>query len=121
MNTIFDFFLKRILECVKKQWILNLITKPTRVTATSQTTIDHISSNDCDSVLTPGDFSYRLADHYLIYYRISTSIDKSNNREGMFMFRNNQAVDGKKFRNDLYPKAALVPLTYDLMQTTITP
>ena len=37
----------------------------------------------------------------------------------MFMFRNNQAVDGTKFRDDL--EAALIPLTYDLMQTTITP
>ena len=34
------------------------------------------------------------------------------------MFRNNQAVDGSKFRDDL--EAALIPLTYDLMQTTIT-
>ena len=34
------------------------------------------------------------------------------------MFRNNQAVDGTKFRDDL--EAALIPFTYDLMQTTIT-
>ena len=34
----------------------NLLSKPTLVTATSQTTIDHILSNDCDSVLTSGVF-----------------------------------------------------------------
>ena len=88
-------------------------------TATSQTTVDHILSNDYDSVLTPGVFSFKLADHYPIFCKISTPIDKSNNREGMFMFRNNQAVDGTKFHDDL--EAALIPLTYDLMQTTITP
>ena len=107
------------LNVLKSNGFSNLITKPTRVTATSQTTIDHILSNDYDSVLTPGVFSYKLADHYPIVCKISTPIDKSNNRDGMFMFRNNQAVDGTKFRDDL--EAALIPLTYDLMQTTITP
>ena len=34
------------------------------------------------------------------------------------MFRNNQTVDGKKFCDDL--EAALIPLTYDLVQTTTT-
>ena len=37
----------------------------------------------------------------------------------MFMFRNNHAVDGKKFSDDL--EAALIPLTYDPLQTTTTP
>ena len=107
------------LNVLKSNGFSNLITKPTRVTATSQTTIDHILSNDYDSVLKPGVFSYKLADHYPIVCKISTPIDKSNNRDGMFMFRNNQAVDNTKFRDDL--EAALIPLTYDLMQTTITP
>ena len=107
------------LNVLKSNGFSNLITKPTRVTATSQTTIDHILSNNYDSVLTPAVFSYKLADHYPIVCKISTPIDKSNNRDGMFMFRNNQAVDGTKFRDDL--EAALIPLTYDLMQTTITP
>ena len=107
------------LNVLKSNGFSNLITKPTRVTATSQTTIDHILSNDYDSALTPGVFSYKLADHYPIVCKISTPVDKSNNRDGMFMFRNNQAVDGTKFRDDL--EAALIPLTYDRMQTTITP
>ena len=85
-----------------------LITKPTRVTATPQTTIDHILSNEYDSVLTPGVFSFKLANHYPIFCKISTPIEKSNNREGKFMIRNNQAVDGKKFRDDL--EAPLIPL-----------
>ena len=95
------------------------MTKPTRVTATLQTTIYHILPNNYDSALTPGVFSFKLADHYPIFCKISTPINKSNNSEGMFMLRNNQAVGGKKFRDDL--EAALIPLTYHLIQTTITP
>ena len=33
---------------------ISLIDKPTRVTRTSQTVIDHILTNDCESILTPG-------------------------------------------------------------------
>ena len=52
-------------------------------------------------------FSFKLADHYPIFCKISTIIDKSNNHEGILMFRNNQTVDGKMFRDDL--KLALYP------------
>ena len=54
---------------LKSNGFSNLITKSTRVTATSQTTIDHILSNDYDSVLTPGVFSFKLADHYPIFFK----------------------------------------------------
>ena len=94
------------LNVLKSNGFSSLITKPTRVTASSQTTIDHILSNNYDSVLTPGVFSFKLADHYPIFCKISTPIDNSNNREGMLMFRNNHAVDSQKFRGDL--KAALI-------------
>ena len=89
------------LNVLKSNGFSNLIAKSKHVTATSQVTTDHILSNDCDSVLTPGVFSFKLADHYPIFCTISSPIDKSNNNEGIFMFRNNQAVDGKKFRDDL--------------------
>ena len=70
------------LNVLKSNEFSNLITKPTRVTATPQTTIDHNLSNDYDSVLTPGVFSFKLADYYPSFCKISTPIDKSNDCEG---------------------------------------
>ena len=92
---------------LKSNGFSNLITKPTRVTATSQTTIDHTLSNDYDFFLTSSTFFFKLADQYPIFCKISTPIDESNNREDMFMFRINQAIGGRKFRDDL--EAALIP------------
>ena len=74
------------LNVLKSNGFSNLITKPMRLTATSQTTIDQTLSSDYDSVLTPGVFSFKLAYHYSIFFKISTPINKLNNREGMFMF-----------------------------------
>ena len=45
----------------------SLITKPTRVTVSSQTVIDHILTNDCRSLITPGVFSYKISDHSPIF------------------------------------------------------
>ena len=42
---------------------ISLNNKPTRVTRTSQTVIDHILTNDCESILTPGVLTYNIADH----------------------------------------------------------
>ena len=48
----------------------NLITKPTRVTSTTQTIIDHILTNDNESILTPSVLSCKISDHYPIYCAI---------------------------------------------------
>ena len=47
------------LNVLKSNGFSNLIIKPKRLTATSQTTIDHILSNDYDSVLMHGVFSFK--------------------------------------------------------------
>ena len=53
------------LNALKSNGFSSLITNPaTRATTTSQTIIDHILTNVHDSVLTPGVFFYKLADHY---------------------------------------------------------
>ena len=76
----------KYLNVLKSNGFSDLITKPTRVTATSRTTIDYILSNNYDSVLTPGVFSFKLADYYPMFCKISTPINKSNNPENIFMF-----------------------------------
>ena len=52
---------------------ISLIDKPTGVTRTSQTVIDHILTNDCESILTPGVLTYNIADHYPMFSTISNS------------------------------------------------
>ena len=56
---------------IKSNVFSSLITQPTRVTADSLTIIDHILTNDNESVITPGVFLYKLADHYAIYCSIT--------------------------------------------------
>ena len=50
-----------------------LITSPTRVTSTSQTFIDHIFTNEYESILTPDVLTYSLSDHYPIFCTITNS------------------------------------------------
>ena len=47
--------------------------------ADSQTIIDHILTNDNESVITPGVFLYKLADHYAIYCSITNPKFKNTN------------------------------------------
>ena len=45
----------------------SLINKPTRVATGLGTIIAYFLTNDTESVITPGVFIYKLADHYAIY------------------------------------------------------
>jgi len=49
---------------------INLITKTTRKTPTSQTTIDHIITNDSKSKITPGVLTYSISDHCPVFCKI---------------------------------------------------
>ena len=80
-----SLFQNDYLNAIKSNGFSSLITNPTRVTTTSQTIIDHILTNVHDSVLTPGVFSYKLADHYLIFCKVSTSVcHTTKNGDTMF-------------------------------------
>ena len=57
----------------------SLTTKPTRVAVSSQTVIDHILTNDCGSLITPGVFSYKIFDHCPIFVSITHfNLNKTN-------------------------------------------
>ena len=89
------------------------------MTAGSQTIIDHLLTNDTESVITPGVFLYKLADHYALYCSISSYNFKcTKNRENMYSFRNIHSVDGNKFRNDL--ESSLMPMMYDIMHLPLS-
>ena len=70
--------------------------------------IDHILTNDCESILTPGVLTYNIADHYPIFCTISNSNFKSTKSEESHTFRNIASVNRNKFSDDL--ASALLPL-----------
>ena len=101
------------LHMIESNVFSSLFTQPTRVTAGSQTIIDHLLTNDTESAITPGVFLYKLADHYAIYCSISSyNFKHTKNRESTYTFRNIHSVDGNKFRNDL--EFSLMPMMYDI-------
>ena len=107
------------MHTIESNTFSNLITKPTRVTADSETIIDHLFTNDTESVITPSVFLYKLVDHYAIYCIVSNPNFKDvDKRHNLFTFRNFHSVDGTKFCNDL--ESSLTPLMFDAINSPLT-
>ena len=97
----------------------NLITKPTRVTSTTQTIIDHILTNDNESIMTPGVLSYKISDHYPTYCAIKNiNNNKPTGALNKYSFRNTKNIDGNNFRNNL--ETALATLLYNLVSPSVS-
>ena len=97
----------------------DLITKPARVTSTTQTIIDHILTNDNESIMIPGVLSYKMSDRYPIYCAIKNiNNNKPTSAFNKYSFRNTKNIDGNNFRNDL--ETALAPLLFNLMSTSVS-
>ena len=101
------------LHMIESNVFSSLITQPTRVTAGSQMIIDHLLTNDTESVITPGVFLYKLADHYASYCSISSyNVKHTKNRKSTYTFRNihSDAVDGKsKSKSNLHYTRRITP------------
>ena len=95
---------------LQSNFFFSLITKPTRVTNPSETIIDHVLTNDTDSILTPGVLTYSISGDYPIFCTISNPTFKTTKKNMTYSFRNIALVNGDKFRSDLY--SVLLPL-YD--------
>ena len=87
---------------LQSNFFFSLITKPTRVTNSSKTIIDHVFTNDTDSILTPGVLIYSISDNYTIFCIISNPTFKTTKKNMTYSFRNIALVNGDQFRNDLY-------------------
>ena len=53
----------------------SIVDKPTRITATSSTLIDHILTNDTSSQITPGILNSDVSDHFTTFVLIK-NVDK---------------------------------------------
>ena len=86
--------------------VFPIITKQTRVTDTSATTIDHILTNDCNHSVFPGIFTTDLSDHFPVFCKIFdiSSFEKPKllkiNHE--IQRRDFKKFDADAFRDDLH-------------------
>ena len=76
------------------------VTNPTRVTATSQTCIDHILTNDSRSSTKPGVFFYKISYHSPIFLTVSNSIRNKVIANHNYFYRNINAINAVNFRTD---------------------
>ena len=78
----------------------SMITETTRVTATSQTCIDHILTNDSRSSIKPGVFFYKTSDHSPIFLTVSNLIRNKAIANHNYSYRNINATNAVNFRTD---------------------
>ena len=76
----------------------NIIDKPTRVTMSSATLIDHIYTNDFDNVLLPGIILSDVSDHFPIFLNITSENHKSSH---ITKIRDTKNMNPELFLEDL--------------------
>ena len=79
----------------------SLITSPTKVTSTFQTSIDHIFTNDYELIITPGILTYLLSNHYPIFCTKTNSQSQTPKAMQSFEFQNIKSVDKESYCKDL--------------------
>ena len=107
------------LDIIRSNAFSNLIDKPTRVTPNTQTIIDHVLTNDSESILTPGVLVYPISDHYATSCIISSDKPMHDETNSIYVYRNITAMDNNKFQNDL--EIELSTLCHDLTSSSVTP
>ena len=106
------------LQTLNSNGFTSLITNPARVTLNSETVIDHLLTNDCESKLTPGVISYKISDHFPIFCTVSNpEFTKSSNPPiDSYTFRSIKTIDGILLCKDLEQSHRL--LSYYLIFNT---
>ena len=106
------------LRMIESNAFINLITKPTRITQSSQTTIDHILTNDSQSSITPGILIFSISDHLSTFCNIVKPLRQCAKNKKPLTFRNTKSIDGNEFRIDL--ENVLSPLVNEFVNSNIT-
>ena len=78
-----------------------VITKPTRVTVTSQTLIDHIFTNITARTVTSGIYQYDITDHFPIFCQIHNNAPKHKLFNKLGFYRDYAAVSQTLFEEDI--------------------
>ena len=81
---------------------LPLITKPTRVTESSATIIDHVITNDSKHNLKPGIFqTNEVSDHFIIFCQINKALQAKKPKKKVEYYRDKSKFDADMFCYDL--------------------
>ena len=92
-----------------------VITKPTRVTATSKSLIDHIFTNITTRTISSGIYQSDITDHFPIFCLIHTNAPKHKKVDQRGFYRDHKVFSLPPFQEDiktiLQNESALVPLT----------
>ena len=81
-----------------------LITKPTRVTASSSTIIDHIITNCYSYPFYPGIIECNFTDHYPVFCILKNGVTGRSKRPVKSFYRSMKNFDSEQFLNDLNNK-----------------
>ena len=105
-----DYFL-----LLQSNGFVSHITKPTRVTNTSSTIIDHILINDSVSSLSSGVLTYTICDHYPIFCTTNPFFKTSKKNHNMYTYLKLDSINSDDFRDDLL--STLLPICNNFKQS----
>ena len=94
---------KKYTHAIISSGAVSLITKPTRVTDNSATTIDHIITNDVNHDIVPRVICNSMTDHYPITCKLS-KIPVSRKHFNMPVYRDKSKFCSEDFSEDLFSK-----------------
>ena len=91
-------FLNSLISCGS----LPIITIPTRVTETSATIIDHVTTNESLHEIKPGVIRYndKLSDHYVIYCNV-TNNSVTSPKQTYFTIRDKSTFNANSYRDEM--------------------
>ena len=90
---------KKFIRILKSYCMSNIIKDPTRITATSETLIDHIITSIPKKILESGCFDPGLSDHNIVYAVLS--LNKSNSKPLIKTVRSFKNCNTEKLINDM--------------------
>ena len=91
------------LDLLASHCAIPIITKPTRITESTATLIDHILTNDHTNKILPGVFVTHIADHYPVFAVIYNAVSKKSQSKFKPIFcRDLAKFDKNLFCNDLF-------------------
>lgn len=92
------------LNLLASHGVASLIDKPTRVTSTTATVLDHILTNETLISIKPGVLCYDLTDHYPVFIKLNCNQKTSSTATNVKLYRPLKHFNPSAFCNDLEEK-----------------